>query len=209
METAERNPERLFARDVVATYDKLVVRDEDGVVISRPADAVMMRDVLWLIMSPDPDLRELGLYVMSAGSPRMQAELYARGRHAEQARSEFARFVDAELRIHARDNGPWSESGKEELLLRWTVAARARHVEHAVRARLDAEVLEAAELRVGGDTIHAHHDVRPRRHPVFFLAHAVSRRGPRAGHPRQRVHGARLHGGVRGGRRQQEQCDQP
>ena len=126
METAERNPERLFARDVVATYDKLVVRDEDGVVMSRPADAVMMRDVLWLIMSPDPDLREMGLYVMSAGSPRMQAELYARVRHDEQARSEFARFVDAELLIHARDNGPWSESGKEELLLRWTVAARAR-----------------------------------------------------------------------------------
>ena len=90
METAERNPERLFARDVVATYDKLVVRDEDGVVMSRPADAVMMRDVLWLIMSPDPDLREMGLYVMSAGSPRMQAELYARVRHDEQAQRHVA-----------------------------------------------------------------------------------------------------------------------
>lgn len=126
MESAERNPERLFAREVVATYDRLVVRDANGVVASRPADAAMMRDVLWLIMNPDPDLREMGLYVMSAGSPRMQAELYTRVRHNDQARSEFARFVDAELRIHARDKQAWSEPGHEELLLQWVAAAQAR-----------------------------------------------------------------------------------
>lgn len=126
MEPAERSPERAFARDVVATYDRLVVPDANGVVASPPADAQVMRDVLWLITSPDPDLREMGLYVMSAGSPRMQAELYARVRHDDQARSAFARFVDAELRIHARDKQAWSEPVQAELRLQWTAAAQAR-----------------------------------------------------------------------------------
>ena len=126
MESAERNPERAFARDVVATYDRPVVPDANDVMASRSADAAMMRDVLWLITSPDPDLREMALYVMSAGSPRMQAELYARVRHDEQARFEFARFVDAELRIHGRDKHAWSEPGQEELILQWVAAAQAR-----------------------------------------------------------------------------------
>jgi hypothetical protein len=56
----------------------------------------------------------------------MQAELYARVRHHEQARSEFARFVDAELRIHGRDKRAWSEPGQEELMLQWVAAAQAR-----------------------------------------------------------------------------------
>lgn len=126
MDAAEPNPERRFAREVVAKYDRLVVRDASGVNASPTADAGLMRDVLWLILNPDPDLREMGLYVMSAGSPRMQAELFARVRHNDQARSEFARFVDAELRILARDEKAWTEPGQEELLLQWTAAAQAR-----------------------------------------------------------------------------------
>lgn len=95
----ERNAERRMIRESVNGYDRPEFSGPEPATPSPATDARVLRDAAWLLLHPDPDARQAALYVLSMASPRAQAELYARVRFHEQARADFARFVDSELRL--------------------------------------------------------------------------------------------------------------
>ena len=92
--------ESAFARIVAARYGGPT--DEH-----RLSDVALMRDALWLVTSHDPDEREMGLYVLSLGSPLLVADLYARVRGNDRARDDVARMVHAELHLLVRPDDAW------------------------------------------------------------------------------------------------------
>lgn len=92
--------DRSFARVVAASY-------EDPAREPPRADAEVLRDALFLLTSDDEDAREMGLYVLSRGSPALIARLYPRMRGDERALDEIARLVHAEVGLIERSDEAW------------------------------------------------------------------------------------------------------
>lgn len=92
--------DRSFARVIAAKYD-------DPSREMRFSEAEIACDALWLLTSPDADLREMGLHVLSVGPPTLVAELYPRMRGNDSALDDLARMVQAELALLERPDNEW------------------------------------------------------------------------------------------------------
>ena len=92
--------DRSFARAIAAKYD-------DPSRATRFPEAEIACDALWLLTSPDADLREMGLHVLAIGPPTLVAELYPRMRGNDVALDDVARMVQGELALLERSGDEW------------------------------------------------------------------------------------------------------
>ena len=95
-----RTYDRSFVRMIAAKY-------EDPLRAPRLLDAEIECDALWLLTSPDPELREMGLYVLSLGPPTLIGSLYSRMRGNDAALDEIAKLVQAELALLETPEDHW------------------------------------------------------------------------------------------------------